>query len=438
MRKLFIGLNTWKAIIIMASFVLLSCEKSTGSLGLDLVIDDKAVLGVKREIPIKTYTIDFDSLSTTNAFNSIVGYMQDPAFGDISNEFVAQFMLSQTSPDFGDHALVDSAKLVLVYNGFYGDTNRILRLDILELEDELDSGVVYYSNQEFTANWRVGKKTFYPKPKTRTFFEEKAIGAATIIDLDTAWVGQKIIRGSKTNPDAFKDNDAFVKYFKGFKFTSNQTGDAALYYDLLSLETRFRIYYREHKDSTDAKVFDLFSYSVSTSVNTAKYDYTKAEFDLKNQDTTNGEIDTYLQSMGSVATLIDMSALKTYKDSGFIVNKAEIVLRVKQGSVNGYDAPVELLLLENKNGNRVFVKDYVLAKSTFGGLLEIDPLREMKYTFNISLLIHDYLNTESEVNDIMVIPARGAAHMERLILGGNDNPFNPIEFNLYFTRTKDK
>ncbi len=431
-------MNTWKAIFIMASFVLLSCEKSTGSLGLDLVVDDKAVLGFKRDIPVRTYSVNFDSINTTNAFNSIVGFMRDPAFGEISNDFVGQFMLSQTSPDFGSTPIVDSAKLVLVYGGYYGDTNQVINLEILELDEELDLDSGYYSNDSFKALFGVGSKRFIPKPKTRTFFEGTSVGAATIIDIDTGWVNHKIIKGAKDNPDAFADNEAFVKYFRGFKFTSNKSGNSALYYDLLALETRFRIYYREHKDSTIVLTYDLFSYTNSTRVNTAEYDYSTADFDLKNQDTANGELETFVQSMGSVATLIDLSALKTYRDSGFIVNKAELILRVKQGSGNGLPPPSQLLLLENKNGSRVFVKDFILARNNFGGFLETDPLREMKYTFNLSLLIHDYLNTAAEVNDLLVIPVRSSAHMNRVILGGNQNPFIPMEFNLYFTRTKKK
>ena len=244
MKKIFIGVNTWKAIFIMASFVLLSCEKSTGSLGLDLVVDDKAVLGTKRDIPIRTYTIDFDSINTTNAFNSIVGFMQDPAFGGTSNEFVSQFMLSQTSPDFGDSPVVDSVKLVLVYAGYYGDTNQLMKIDVFELDEELDLDSGYYSNNDFSATLRIGKKTFLPKPKTRVFFEEDAIGSATIFDIDTGWASQKIIKGAKDNPDAFADNEEFVKYFNGLKFTSNKSGNSALYYDVLAQETRLRIYYK--------------------------------------------------------------------------------------------------------------------------------------------------------------------------------------------------
>jgi len=437
MKKIFIGVNAWKAIFVMASFVLLSCEKSTGSLGLDLVVDDKAVLGIKRDIPIRSYTIDFDSINSTNAFNDIVGFMQDPAFGGTSNEFVSQFMLSQTSPDFGDNPIVDSAKLVLVYAGYYGDTNQLMKIEILELDEELDLDSGYYSNNEFSATFKVGDKRLLPQPKTRTFFEGEAIGAATIFDIDTGWASQKIIKGAKDNEDAFADNEEFVKYFNGLKFTSNKTGNSALYYDVLAKETKLRIYYREHKDSTETLKFDLISNTSGTSVNTGEFNYTTAEFDLNNQDTTNGELDTYVQSMGSVATLIDLDSLKPYRDSSFIVNKAELVLRVKQGSTNGFAPPDQLLLIENKNGNRVFVKDFILAPSNFGGYLETDPLREMKYTFNISLLIHDYLNSDANINDIMVIPVRSSAHMDRVILGGNQNPFIPMEFNLYFTRTKE-
>jgi hypothetical protein len=118
-----------------------------------------------------------------------------------------------------------------------------------------------------------------------------------------------------------------------------------------------------------------------------------------------------------------------------MVNKAELIVRVRPGSANGMPPPDQLLLLEDKGGNPVFVKDFLLANSRFGGDLEIDPLREMKYRFNITLLIHDYLNTEAVVNDLILLPARSSALANRVVLGGNQNMHLPIEFNIYFTRT---
>jgi len=93
------------------------------------------------------------------------------------------------------------------------------------------------------------------------------------------------------------------------------------------------------------------------------------------------------------------------------------------------------LLLEAKSTQNVFVKDF-LSNPLFGGVKETDALRETKYTFNITRLIHDYLNTEDIVNDLIVIPTGNSATANRLLLGGNQNMFIPFEFNIYFTRTK--
>lgn len=434
MRKGIFELLKVKAIILMASFVFISCEKSTGSLGLDLVLDDKIVLGIKRNIPLKSYSTQFDSVLSTNPQRVMAGHIHDFDFGASDYKFVSQFLLEGPSPDFGDNPVVDSVKLFVPYDGHYGDTNVLTTMKVFELADDISADSNFYSNTKFNVSDLVAEKDFFPEPNSNHGFNSGFSVPTLEMEVDTAWASQRIIQASIDNPEDFESNEAFVEYMSGLHFSTGGTGNAALYFDLFNFNSIVRIYYRPHPDSTSALSFDLES-GGSKSINTAEYDYSSAAFDLNNQDTLNGEIETYLQTMGGVATVINFDALKTYKDSSFLINKAEIVFRMKPGAGAELAPPSQLLLLEAKSTQNVFVQDF-LSNPLFGGIKETDALRETKYTFNISRLIHDYLNTDDVINDLIVIPTGNSASANRLVLGGNQNMFIPFEFNIYFTRTK--
>lgn len=434
MKKRVVELLKVKAIFIMASFVFISCEKSTGALGLDLVLEDKVIIGTKRNIPIKSYTSQFDSVLSTNPRRVMAGRIQDFEFGSSDYKFVSQFLLEGPSPEFGANPKVDSVKLFVPYDGHYGDTTVLTTMKVFELEDDISADSSFYSNTKFNVSTQVAERDFYPEPNSNVGFSNGGLVPTLEMDVDTAWASQKIIQASVSNPDDFASNEAFVQYMHGLHFSTGGTGNAALYFDLANFNSIVRIYYREHPDSTVGLSFDLES-GGSTAVNTVEYDYSTAAFDLQNQDTVNGEMETYVQTMGGVVTTLDFTALETYKDSNFLVNKAELIFRMNPGTGAELSPPEQLLLLEAKSTQNVFVKDF-LSNPLFGGVKATDALRDTKYTFNITRLIHDYLNTEDVINDLVVIPTSNSATASRLVLGGNQNTFIPFEFNIYFTRTK--
>lgn len=425
-----------KAIILMASFVFISCEKSSGSLGLDLVSGDQTALGVKRSIPIVLHSEFGDSINSTQPQYFMAGHLQDPVFGEATNNFSVQYGLSQTSPNFGTNAVCDSAKWVLNYQGNYsGDTNSNITLRVHELGEKLED-TSYYSNHVFSLGMELGSKTMMPRPFSTTSFEDSSIVPSLIMDVDPTWVYNKIIEPANAGNPAFDNNEDFVDYFYGFHLNADATGNCVPSFDLNGSSSFFRIYYREDPSDTVSKSFDLVTALSLSSSNQVEFDYSSAEFDLNNQDTTNGEYKLYVQSMGGVTTRIDLSALETYRDSSFIINKAELVLPVITGSDAGWEPPSNLLLLEERNDVRVFVLDIGEPVGHYGGELEYDFFRNGSYTFNISRQIHKYLNTDSFINDIVIIPSSSATKMNRVVLGGNVNPVQTAEFIIYFTRTK--
>lgn len=428
------------AILAMASFVFVACEKSTGEIGLDQVIDDKAVLGTKKSLPVIGYSFPFDSIRSTGPSQEILGAYIDPVFGGVEAKFTTHMLLSLLNPDFGDNAVCDSVVLLLGYNGYYGDTNAPQTFVVNALDEYLDPDSSYYSNKQFALGKELGRATAAPRPFTRIADDGDTIAPALRIDLDKDFFQENLIRASRLSQGYFVNNVEFIKHIYGVQLSTEGYGGALLYLNISSLSSLVKVYYREAPEDTVSLRYDLyfgvFSSGNYYSVNGFAHDFSLASFDLENQDTASGEATLYVQSMAGAVTRILFPTLKAYQDSGFIINRAELILPVREGSVGPYGAPTSLLLLEDKGDSRPFVDDYKPGSNPVGGFLEIGRLRDKNYEFNITRLVHRYLNTSDTINPLILIPASSASQGWRTVLNGYQDPVKPLQFNIYYTKTK--
>jgi hypothetical protein len=141
--------------------------------------------------------------------------------------------------------------------------------------------------------------------------------------------------------------------------------------------------------------------------------------------------------MGGAMTQIHLPDLKSLQDSGFIINRAEIIVPVRSGSVGNYGLPSTLLMLEDKGTTRPFIDDYANGGITTGGELEIGRLRDQKYVFNITRLVHRYISTNDTIYPLSLIPSASASRGWRAVLNGYLDPVNPLEFNIYYTKSRE-
>ena len=174
-----------------------------------------------------------------------------------------------------------------------------------------------------------------------------------------------------------------------------------------------------------------------TSVNSFSQDLTMGGPDLENQDTINGEATVYAQAMGGVVTTVQLPNLKELRDSNWVINRAELVFPVRSGSVTKYQLPTGLLILENKPNARILIDDYLSGGISVDGGLERGILRDNSYTFNISRLVHRYINTEDTIQPLLLLPELASSQGWRAVLNGNSDPVKPPQFNIYYTKTKD-
>jgi hypothetical protein len=425
----------------MAPFFFIACEKSTGEIGLGQVIDSKAVLGTKRNLPVVAYTTTFDSILSTGPSQEIVGAYIDPVFGGVDARFNTHILLSLLSPDFGDDPICDSVVLLLGYNGYYADTSQPVTFVVNELGEYLDPDSTYYSNKEFALGQELGRVTTIPRPRTLSFDEGDVIAPALRIDLDKQYFQENLINASRLAQGYFINNVEFIKHVYGMQVRAEGYASGLTYFNISSLSSLIKVYYRESSADTVSLRYELY-YGVFTndnfvSVNTFRQDFSLAEFNIDNQDTANGEETLYTQAMSGAITHVNLPDLKSYRDSGFIINRAELIMPVRKGSAGKYFLPSTLLLLEDQGEDKPLIDDYDPIGLVTGGRLEVGRLRDQKYTFNITRLVHRYITTNDSIYPLAVVPGASASRGWRAVLNGYLDPVEPMEFNIYYTKAAE-
>jgi hypothetical protein len=440
-----------KAILVMASFIFIGCEKSTGEIGLGQVVDSKAVLGTLKRMPIQAYTVPFDSILSTGPSQELAGSYIDPYFGGVKARFATHVLLSLLSPDFGPEAICDSVVMLMAYRGYYGDTAVPATFVVHELQDYLDPEEKYYTNHNFKKGPEIGRITTVAKPKAPVVFNGNVFSPALRLNLDKDFFQKKVITASRLGSQYFSTNVEFIKHFKGIEVSTEGYGGAINYFNIGSLSSFIRIFYRRTTADTVSLTYDMY-YGIASSgnyvsVNMFETDFSLASFNLDQQDTANGETTVYTQAYAGAVTRIILPDLKALSDSNYMINRAELIIPVREGSVGRYNLPTSLLLLQDKGDNRPFVEDYTpIGRSTsgapipglpVGGTLVVDKFRERSYTFNITRMINSFINDTVSVTPFLLVPASSASQAWRAVLNGNADPLRPMELNIYYTKPKN-
>lgn len=426
------------AILWMALLFVFSCEKDAGTLGLDTIGEGRSRAGVLKQYPAIAYSMEDDSVLTINPQRSIAGSYQDVAMGFSQSSFVTHLLMESSQPNFGSNPKLDSARMVLRYIGYYGDTNKPMSLVIHQLDEFLDPDdeVDYYSSKVWQTGQELGNSgPIIHTPNGRDTIESSIPVSRVVIPLDTAYLQDYIIDEAVNGNPAFTNNTEFIEYFNGIHVSTAGEDGCMLYFETVSGFSRIELYY--HND-TDTSVFFLETDNSGTSVNSFNHDYSTAPFDLNNQDMVNGEAYTYVQAMAGVITAIEFPTLQSLVDSAFLITKAELVFRAEIGSdADGMQVPSQLLILETGSNDtgKVLIKDYQLGASTgVGGILIRGTYKDKQYRFNITRHIFERLSEhEGEGTRLFLVTGAGASTSNRVVLNGNQHPINPLTLDIYFT-----
>lgn len=453
-----------RAIVIMAPFLFIACEKPNEGLGFNQVIGSYADLDVLAFDSIISYTQGIDSLlvatdETQSSFGGytgsrLVGSITDGHFGRTEASFVSEMILEDIDPNFGTNPVVDSVYLFLRYNGSYGDTSVPMNLEVYNLAEvirpngvvlDVDSNVVdsaYYSNYQPVEGEVIGGiQNFIPRPGVNVRIENALTGPTLKIPMDLNYFQQNFADVGNGSFAPFTTNSEFRKYFKGIHVKTTNTDGAILYFNLNTSNSRIKIYFHSDEDSTAQSVEMNFSQAssiqpVSFSIFNNDYSGTyPVSFDLNNINTTTGEPVTYVQAMGGVATVLEIPGLEDLRDSSILINQAILEIRKEMGTGLALAPPPSLEIREfTGRGPGASIRDFAAGNQGRGdGAFRSEEIKDGYYRFNITRYIFDVVNT-GETKKLAVVPVSKSVAANRVILQGGYGAHAPVRLKIYYTK----
>ena len=429
------------------SILLTACYKDPSKVGFDIQPDSDRIelYGDDTTVLFLSYTVEEDSISTSNLSMLVLGSINDPVFGTTQAAFNTQFRLSETNPNFGKNVQFDSICLQLGYSGRWGDsttmmTARVYRLnDSLWLNSDTTAGSIrdnYYATDIIGYDpTPIGTKTFLDQPfdsvEQKKFWMKRTAGMHApflSIKLDDEF-GKKLLSDS----GLFVSNNDFLKSFHGLHVDVEPVATGSfgkiLSFSVASPETKLVLYYT-NSDSSAHYDFIIDNDNRYIRFNEYKIDHTTACTDLQNQlvgdSPALGNQRLYLQTSIRIKvnfTGIEKLRERWQKNRNFVINEAKLYLNNAEPYDKDLPPAQQLTIYTIKDGKKKLTSDSDLGMTYLGGKFDKDKNR---YVMRITRYLQKRILDPSMDNDNLYISIYGVSYYEnRVILHGN----NPDENN---------
>ncbi len=411
---------------------------------LGAVISDTAVM--------YAHTVDVDSIPSFNDAIKFLGSNQDPVFGRTDVGLYTKFSLPNniTNVSFGEDAELISAEIVLAVRSldFIGDAFTSLQYEVFEVNKELNSNQIYYSNQNKNHNSSNLLGSY-----TGTFGVQEGQLVLRIP------LNETYAKSILTNPQFLLNNTVLQSTYKGFYITTEKSNlnpvsahGAITKMDLDSPKSGLFFYYRNGSPgpTKQTKTFRMpFNGTNVVRYNTFKFlpasgGHPSLIKQLQN-DTVAGKYSLFLKGIGGTKIKIQMPYLKNYvKNNKISVNRAELIFKVDQ-SLNGndlkYNPPSLLALLAiDSLGREVYLTDQLssIDFARYGGTYDGT---NKQYVFNISRDIQGLMNGSRKnlgfylvvANPDKIYTPRRDDRAERVVIGGTESVLYKPTFRLTYT-----
>lgn len=421
-----------KTILFSATFfctviALVSCKKETSTLG-SSVYEDLLASGGTDTFNLNTYTIQVDSIRTTNPLFATLGSYNDPKFGSVKAGFYTQLRLGTLSPIFDVTApdfTIDSLVLGLEYRtstdfdfkNYYGKTDA-QTFEVYRLEESIYVDSSYYQfTSKTTGNEnlvRTGMETITPRPSTRTIVGTDTLSPQLRIHLKTSFA-QQLIDETINNPSSYTSNENFLSFLKGLYVKTNNTtqtsGQGGVFnFNLNAANSKMTIYLRQNGQQ--------FSYDYVINSNCARFNQVQVNNAGTNvqqviDNVSLGNKEFYAQTFRSRA-VIEMPTIGNIPKTS-VINKALLILPVSYQTGKIY-YPSEVL--------RVFYRPTIESNlyndlGVFGSY--DDNLKA--YVIDVRDYVQDIVKEKYPNRGIYLTPFFLSSAVERIIFNGKNTDF---------------
>ncbi|MCS6934931.1 MAG: DUF4270 domain-containing protein [Chitinophagales bacterium] len=405
----------------------------------DPLIEDTGLLGEGDELLLdkdtltaRAYSYFMPAVKANGVAVGALGSIEDPSFGKVFASFYAQCRISAGRIQFGSGATLDSVVLRLRYNGLYGNNSTPIDIYVYELDESMQEGTTYLSNQSFSVKLPpIGSvQGFVPNTTDSAYVYGVKIAPHLRIPLSSG-LGNKILHADTSQ---LKDNNSFLQIFKGFYITtsSQTTGNGIMYLDLISSISGITLYY--HNSEADSLLFYLPVSGVTVNHFDNVYTGYPVNTSVINPQ-PNGEQKLYLQGGAGVYGKVFFPGIDSLPRN-ILINKAELIL-TQSVSDTVYPTPQQLSLLRiDDAGNEQILEDD--GSSSFGGKREVVTVNGValaRYRFNLRRYFQRLVQGVHKNNGFIVKTLTPHTNTERVAIANNPALSNQ-QINLYITYTK--
>ncbi len=441
----------WFVAAATGIFLVQSCNDPT-LLGSDLLEQDQAEVDFADTFSLSAKTEIADSVlvylpGIANQSNYLWGNYEDPFWGRSEAGIYVRLASPFVVPEFVRET-VDSIVLLLPYDSAstYGDTKHPFKMEVLELDENMDSEATYYSDVRFsTKSQLAAESTFTPN----------LVDSVSVMEPENGkMVDKKLKRHLRikmtddfvqrfTNPadsSMFLSDTALYEKFKGFYLKAGTLTPGMLSFSLTDDLAGFSVYYR--KDTLSRRYEFNFQRVV---VPTFEHEYTGAVVEpfVNGQ---SGDSLIFLQGMQGLSAKIILPDLSAYKDR--IVHKAELEFTIADlpGDDRSKYPLIDQLILRKIQGDstkaNILDANLVLGRYSlnefkiyFGGGVSDDAKAGVKkYKMNISAFLQDYIRGKESEALYLEVYQRSLSARRAALYGAKHTKY-PAKLKIYFTRS---
>jgi len=418
-------------------------------------------------------TLKLDSLMTGASGRLLVGQFTDPYLGKMQSTAFIQFGTNVGDGADGvlrlpENAIYDSLSLALRYDGYYyGDTTKIMNVDIHELSSDLTlkpdltpiQAIYNYHSTPYDVK-AVGSARIYPRPRPRAGTLGSATNRLELSVKISDVLGRKVFDSVKANK--ITNNAQWIQLLKGFAIKASSENYSVL--GFTRDNTALRLYYHTPgavegitRDSLSVNLWANYNQTLGDRTGTvlSKLPNTYRS-SLPSSQTGNM---SFVQAGSGIMTRLDFPGLNEYKYLNYtFANSSRLVIEPLRNSFSRHlFLPANLFAYVCDKNN-----DYVYSEgSPISGLtgaasapLTTDFLNDRQYyVLDVTQFIRNNFQNESpEKYGLLLrtsspIPTSSGFNMldgntefsksfDRLVLGDQTNPSGKVKLELYYTRFK--
>lgn len=406
-------------LFFFAITALSSCEDAS-EIGINLQDKDQIGTDFTDTLTIKTGTVLLnDSVLSYQALPVQVGQYVDPVLGAVKATAFTELSLGGTSVTFGDNPVADSAVLTLDYSSVYGDKSAPLTLEVHRLTEGFQEKSSYFTSSTLAyAPEPLGTVTFQPRFITVTRNNQSVDSAVVAhVKLDPAFASELVAQSGQST---FADQASFSNYLNGLALVSagDPTGNV-VGFKLNSASTKLTLYYTSGAEQK-TKVFTVTgSQPFFTNIQADRTGTALAGLDQKGAyipaSETGGE--SYIQTNTQLLTKIEIPNLQQLKEQqgDIIINRAELIVPVKNASIAALAPPPTLVLYPTNSTNRILKNPagtaitvqgaaFALNSTSYTAPLKYDA-KKNQYALNVTKYVQAILLGNKENNGFLLAPA---------------------------------